>query len=385
MPPRQPNPFRPGFNQPPAELAGRQSVLAAAGEAVDVAALDARTPRPLVIVGSRGVGKTVVLGEIAAHAAETHSWPTAAIEIRPNASFTGQLVDRLRAVTALFEQARPGRPLQVTAAKVKATVLGVGGEVTVTRSAEPAPRGHLLEAALSAACEAALDHDSGLVIAVDELQLARRGELADLAATLQEHVPDGWPLVVATAGLATIRDPQRSVTYLERGEWHELGLLDDAATRQALIAPAESAGRPFADDRAVQPLLAASGGYPYAIQVLGHHAWRSSTGSTRITTEHSRQAVDAAEQDMAAGLYAGRWQDASKKERQYLAALAELTVGGSDVTGGDVAAALGEPSSAVSYLRDRLLRKGTLFTEGRRLRLLSPGMAEWIVRNHQDR
>ena len=67
---RQPNPYRPGFNQSPGVLAGRDEALTAVREALEVAALDGRTPRPLVLVGTRGVGKTVLLGEIAAIAAE---------------------------------------------------------------------------------------------------------------------------------------------------------------------------------------------------------------------------------------------------------------------------------------------------------------------------
>lgn len=375
---RQPNPYRPGFNQAPTELAGREPVLAAAREALDIAALDARTPRPLVLVGSRGVGKTVVLGEIAAIAAETYSWLTVAIEIRPSTPFTAPLVQRLQTARDLFDQVEPGRGLEVTEAKVRANVFGLGGEVTVTKDQTghhpPLP----LDAALSATCAAALTRKSGLVLTIDELQLAKREELADLAATLQEHVPDGWPLVVAVAGLPTIRDPQRSVTYLERGEWHELGLLDYSDTLQALTAPAKAAGRPFTADGA-PPLAEASGGYPYAIQVLGHHAWRASTGSDQITTEHSARADTAGQQDLAAGLYAARWHDASPKEREYLQTLARLTTSLGDVTGGDIAAHLVRPPSAVSYLRDRLLKKGTLFTDGRYLRFPIPGMATWIT------
>ena len=75
---------------------------------------------------------------------------------------------------------------------------------------------------------------AGLVVTIDELQLAAREELADFAATLQQHIPDDWPLVVIVAGLPSIRDAHRGVTYLERGEWQALGLLDDVATRTAL-------------------------------------------------------------------------------------------------------------------------------------------------------
>lgn len=376
------NPFRPGFNQPPVELAGRTEILAAAREALDVAALDGRTPRPLLLVGTRGVGKTVVLGEIAELAGEVHSWPTAAVEVRPNGRFVARLVARLEAVAALFEQAPPGRRLQISSATLRAGALGIGGEVSLTPVSSPAsPAG--LERALTAACSAALGRGGGLVVAIDELQLATRDELADLTATLQEQVAAGWPLVVVAAGLPKLRAPRRSVTYLERGEWHELGLLGWRATLQALSIPAEQAARPFVAS-AADRLATASGGYPYAIQVFGHHAWRASAGCAQITQEHAAKAVQAAEAELAAGLYAARWSDASPVEQGYLRALAELAASGAGTSGADVASALDRSPQAVSYLRDRLLKKGTIFAQGRDLTFVVPGMAAWVLDQSAD-
>ena len=37
-----------------------------------------------------------------------------------------------------------------------------------------------------------------------------------------------------------------------------------------------------------------------------------------------------------------------------------------------------ESTKAVSYLRDRLIKKGTLLVESRSLRFPTPGMAAWI-------
>ncbi len=227
---------------------------------------------------------------------------------------------------------------------------------------------------MTAAAEAAIGCGGGLVITVDELQLADRAELANFAAVLQQHVGDHWPLVVAGAGLPSLRERDRSVTYLERGEWHELGLLGRADTLEALTGPAAEAHRPM-DQEAAQLLTEASGGYPYAIQVLGHHAWRASHGHERIGPDHARAGLSAAQRDLSAGLYASRWNDASPREREYLAALARLPEGSG---GGDVARELGEPTSKVSYLRDRLIKKGTLFPERGALRFLVPGMAQWI-------
>lgn len=62
------NPYRPGFNQAPLTLAGRGQVIEGLVEALEIAALDARTPPPVLLVGARGLGKTVLLGEISARA-----------------------------------------------------------------------------------------------------------------------------------------------------------------------------------------------------------------------------------------------------------------------------------------------------------------------------
>jgi len=384
LPTRTPNPFRPGFNQPPLALAGREPILAAVREALAVAALDARTPRPVVLTGGRGVGKTVLLGEAAIIAAEEYSWLTVPVEVRPDRPFTPYLVDRLTAATELYRQARTSRRrMEVTGATLRATVLGVGAELELSRSAAAAsaPDAPRLDHTLAATIEAALALGAGLVLTVDELQLASRSELADLAATLQQHVPDDWPLVVILAGLPSLREAQResrrAVTYLERGEWHVLGLLDAAATAEALAEPARQAGRPMTDG-ARGVLAEASGGYPYAIQVLGHHAWRASTGSATIEERHARAAAASAEADLAAGLYTSRWHGASPKEQEYLAALAQLLAVHGTAGGADVARALGRTTQQVSYLRDRLIRKGTIFAEAGTLVFAVPGMADWV-------
>jgi hypothetical protein len=184
--------------------------------------------------------------------------------------------------------------------------------------------------------------------------------------------------VTILAGLPSMQDPKRMVTYLERGEWHTLGLLSPEDATKALAGPALSAGRPMSNE-AARLLADASGGYPYAVQVVGHHTWRASHDTPSITARHAEQGIAAAQRDLAAGLYSSRWQDSAPREKDYLRALSQLLLSGRHPTGGDVARALGETGPAVSYLRDRLLRKGTIYTEGAALRLAVPGMAEWIA------
>ncbi len=376
---RQVNPYRPGFAQHPLLLAGRGAVLAGAREALDVAALDGRMPRPLVLVGVRGVGKTVALNEISRLAATQHSWTGVHVEVKPRTSFLAELVDRLAAAGQLLTQSPSSARMQLTETRVRAGAFGVGGEAGFTRSSS-APPADVVESALAATIDAALEKASGIVLTVDEVHLATREDLATVTAALQRHVPDGWPVVFAVAGLPSLRDPRSSVTYLERGEWHELGLLGPVDTREALIEPARLAGRPM-DAKAADVLAAATGGYPYAVQVFGHHAWRASAGSAVITADHAQQAGRAAQADLASGLYAGRWHDATAKEREYLAAMAAHLVDTGAAAHADIARLVGKKPAALSYLRARLLAKGTIFSDGGSLRFLVPGLADWILNN----
>ncbi len=374
---RVPNPYRPGFNQAPLALAGRQRVVGAIDEALAVAALDGRTPRPLVLAGTRGVGKTVILGEAAARAADTYSWLTAPVEIRSQTPFIPQLIEQLIAIRDLYRQTKAGSKITVTGATVRAAVLGVGGEIELTRAQQRATPALPLDVALSEACTAAAERDAGVVITIDELQLAAKSELGDFAAALQQHVPDNWPLVVVLAGLPNIRGTHKGVTYLERAEWHAISLLGHDDTIEALQAPAKSAGRPMTDEAAAK-LAEASGGYPYAIQLIGHHAWRASTGDTTIDVSHVDLAIREAHEELAAGLYLARWEDSSEREREYLAALAGLSAASDRVTGGMVAADLKKTSKAVSWVRDSLIHKGTIFAEGDAIRFSIPGMGDWL-------
>lgn len=374
------NPYRPGFNQSPAVLAGRGDITDSVTEAFEVAAFDGRTPRPVLLAGSRGVGKTVLLEEARRIAAEQHSWVSASIEVHPGHPFTPTLLARLREAERTYSQTPPdGRDWRVGRASVKASVAGVGGEVELTRTTTGRPpAGEELATALTDVMEVALRLDAGLLLTVDEAHLAGKDELASLAALLQEAVTRRWPLVAVLAGLPSMQDLRRTVTYLERGEWHHLGLLSPSDTREALTGPAHAAGRPM-EDEAADHLVAASGGYPYAIQVFGHHAWRASRGAPAIDASHARAGSEAAERELAAGLYSSRWTDCSDREREYVTALARLVTGGARPIGADVARALGEQPAAVTYLRARLQQKGTIYPEGRALRFAVPGMAEWIV------
>ena len=63
--------------------------------------------------------------------------------------------------------------------------------------------------------------------------------------------------------------------------------------RQALVEPARRAGRPFEPD-AAELMLDHIGGYPFAVQIYGREAWRSSQGAAAIDRGAVQRALPAA-------------------------------------------------------------------------------------------
>lgn len=373
------NPYRPGFNEPPKELAGREAVLEDLREAIEVVALDGRTPRPTLLVGARGVGKTVLLAEAAAIGGSRFGWPRVHVEMRPETPFTPDLIDAIGRTTELFEQPPAKRALRTESVTVRAGVPGVGGEVRFARpTTEPGDPTPALRPALTGLADLAIGLGSGVVLTLDEAHLAERRELAALAALLQEGTGERWPFVVAIAGLPSMRAPEHSVTYLERGAWHELGVLNREDTVRALRRPAESGGRPMDEDAALI-LAYASGGYPFAVQLYGHYAWRASTGAERIDAAAANAALPRAHEELERGLYAARWTAASPSQKRYLVAIAAVAASGGQTTARAVADELGRTPKQLSTVRDELIKQGTLTVEGEELRFTIPGMGTFVL------
>ncbi len=332
-----------------------------------------------MVVGPRGVGKTVLLCEVASRAGATYGWPWLHVEVEAHRPFTPALLFKIAALESALTEVPAGRRFRASEAVLRAQLAGLGGEVQFARDPVGLSTPLELQQALTKLVEAARARDSGFVLTVDELQLADGTELSPLAAALQHATRESWPVVVAGAGLPGMRDPSRSITYFERSEWFEIGILSESDTVLALSGPAEEAGRPL-DDDAAHYLARCSGGYPYAVQLYGHHAWRASTGQDSIDLEAARSAEATARVQLEHGLYANRWAQTPQAERRYLAAAAEVAVAGGPVTGRAVAAHLGVPGQRLSVVRARLIHRGTLTAEGEVLNFAVPGMATYVLR-----
>src|SRR5262245_30381823 len=203
------NPFAPGAGTPPPELAGRDELR----ETVRVAVERIRQGRPtksVLMVGLRGVGKTVLLDRMRDDA-ETTGLQTMRVEAPEGRSLPAMLAPQLRqALLRLSRNAKAKdlaeRALRGLAGFAKALKVKFGDiEVGLDFDPEPglADNGdleHDLQALLEAVGAAAKDGDTACVMFVDEMQYIPEKELAALITALHRAAQRSLPIVLVGAG-----------------------------------------------------------------------------------------------------------------------------------------------------------------------------------------
>lgn len=368
MDPRR-NPYAPGAGAPPPELAGRDALIEKAAIALD-RIRSGRHDKSMILVGLRGVGKTVLLNRVQLDAEERgiHGMRLEAPEDR---SLPGILapamrtallkLDRARAATAVGKKAMRALAGFVGAMKIKYGDVEVGLEIEPEKGL--ADSGDLdvdLTDLLVAVGEAARERSTAFGVFVDELQYVEENQLASLITALHRCAQKQLPITLFGAGLPQIvGQTGRAKSYAERlFDFPEVGALEEAAARLALTAPAEKEGVVF-ESAALDEILAQTQGYPYFLQEWGKHAWSVAPASP-ITAEHVRVASIHALADLDASFFRVRFDRLTPAEKNYLRAMA--TLGPGPHRSGDIAEQLGRKVNSLGPARSALIAKGMVFS-----------------------
>lgn len=378
--PSQPNPYTPGAGDRPRALVGRSDQLALA-ESVRTQLEAGYSANSLIYVGLRGVGKTVLLKEIAGRLAQA-GWYAPYVELR-----RGLAVDvALAAVADRFaSHLRPGAKLtrrvrQLLSRGGGLQVLGSGGAVGPGRSV---PAYDDLARVLTPLGEAARDDGLGIALIADELQLVSLASLGALVHVVQD-LRDRLPFAFIGAGLPHLPSYiARAATYTERFRYEPTDNLHEDEARAAVVEPAAGEGVRWADD-ALGKVVTVADGYPYFLQLYAFEAWEAAAREgliQTITLGHVEAGVPYAHRQIETGIYRARFDGATESERRYLFAMSGLMeTEGDRVRSGDVARVLGRGLSAVSPTRDALIRKGLVHSPDHGLLAFSiPGFRQYVV------
>jgi AAA ATPase domain len=363
------NPYSPGAGSPPPELAGRDRVREQAH--IAMARIKIGNPaKSVLMVGLRGVGKTVLLDKIRQDA-ETNGILTIRMEAPEERSLPALLAPQLRLALlklSRVEQAKAvaERGLKALAGFARALRVKFGDiEVGLDFDPEPglADNGDLegdLAALLEQVGNAARSAGTTLVIFIDELQYVEEEQFAALITALHRCSQSSLPLTVVGAGLPQLRAlAGRAKSYAERlFNYPTIGPLSDEDAALAITKPAREQGVEFTD-HAVAAIIAKTHGYPYFLQEWGKHSWdiaQQSPISEKDVQAASNEAIAALDESF----FRVRFDRLTPTEKVYLRAMAELGAG--PHRSGDIGDVLGRASSSLGPVRSSLILKGMVWS-----------------------
>jgi hypothetical protein len=348
-----------------------------------------RPERSLVLTGLRGVGKTVMLNTLRSQAIN-RLWGTGKIEARPDQSLRRPLGAALHmAVREIAPHHRAPDRIDEFLAVLKAFALRANSPTAKLRERwqpgidVPAASGRAdsgdieidLVELFTDAASVATDVGTGIALFIDEMQDLGNDDVSALCAACHELSQLGAPLIVVGAGLPHLPAVLSAAkSYSERlFRYQRIDRLDRIAADQALCAPAARENVEY-EPKALDLLYEKSGGYPYFVQAYGKATWDHAPAN-RITVSDVRVAAPEAEAELAVGFFGSRYERATPAEREYMRAMAGLSLG-ADTDGvsgpaddadaavptAEIARSLARKPASLSPARDALIKKGLIYS-----------------------
>lgn len=363
------NPFSPGAGSPPPELVGRDDILKKAKILLG-RIYQGRCEKSILMIGLRGVGKTVLLNEIE-RMAKRANYNTIILEAHEDKTLAALLMPHLRRLlfeldrmADFSEKVRRGLGVLksfISGIKVRISEIEFGLDIEPERGT--ADSGDLevdLANLFIAIAEAAQDRKTAIALLIDEIQYLSEKELSALIMAMHRIQQLQLPLVLVGAGLPILtRLAGESKSYAERlFEFPEIGPLNPADEVKALQEPAAHMGIKFKKD-AINEIVQLTHGYPYFIQEWGYQSWNHADKSP-ISLSDVQAATTTVIKRLDQNFFRVRFDRLTPREKDYLRAMAYL--GSETRRSGDIADVLGVKVNSLGPVRAKLINKGMIYS-----------------------
>ena len=324
----------------------------------------------MMLVGLRGVGKTVLLDKMMRDA-EGIGVIAIRIEAPEGRSLPAMLAPQLRLALLKLSRIEAAKDVAIRglralagfASKLKVTFKDI--EVGLDYEPEPglANNGDLegdLTMLLEEVGKAAQAAKTLVAIYIDELQYVLEPQMAALISSLHRCAQRELPIIVIGAGLPQLRGRMgEAKSYAERlFDFPEIGPLEPKDATDAIVKPAENEGV-CVDADAVALILSYTKGYPYFLQEWGKHAWDIASDH-KITKDDVQAASNEAIAALDESFFRVRFDRLTPTEKKYLRAMA--TLGAGPHRSGDIAGALSRDSQSLGPIRSSLISKGMIWS-----------------------
>lgn len=361
------NPFAPGAGNRPPELAGRSAILEAAKVACGRAVLG-RNARSIMLLGLRGVGKTVLLNEIGRNA-DQEGLLVSRVEAPEGESLARLIFPEMRKVmrslsgveTARHLAMRGLRGLRNFAAIFKIEMAGV--EVGMDPEPGLAETGDLkydLPDLFTLIGKAAQAAGRGWLLLIDEVQYLSEADLSALIVALHRISQDGLPVLMVGAGLPQVaRLAGEAKSYSERlFHYPAVGALDPVSAGQAVEKPLVEEGASIAPE-ALGIIVGRTQGYPFFLQEWASAVWENSEGP-EVTPADVESAYAETLARLDEGFFKVRIDRLTKTEVQFVKAMAQL--GDGPYAMADIAKSMGRSQQSLGPARASIISKGMVFS-----------------------
>lgn len=331
------NPFKPTAGAEPPVLAGRKKVI---DDFTDGLTEGPGAPGRLMrISGPRGSGKTVLLTELG-DIAKGKGWVV--VDETAGKGLVDRITERL---VRQLPEANASMDIDLGFVKAHAGVSsGTGGADIRTVLDEAAGR----------------IGKKGVLVTVDEVQDADKGEMAAISQAVQHLIREKKDVAFVFAGLTMgVADfiNGEAMTFLRRAKAEQLKSIPDDDVAAAFEKTFGDSGMPIAGN-ALSDAVAATGGYAYMVQLVGYNVWKVARRhfgeSPAVTTEDVREGAEMAMEDYVEAVIEPALSRLSKRAMSYL-----VEMSGSDgpSSTGCVAKSLGVPAQSLSNVRASLIAK----------------------------
>jgi len=327
------NPFRPSAGSTPPDVIGRSGLLDDFAEGLSQGA--GAPGLQLIVTGERGTGKTIMLG-VAQDLASAHGWDVIA------ETATEGFFDRIGGTMR--------RHFDHQGADTDASV---SSQILPERQVDWRTSGENL---------LGLPDGTGLIITLDEVHAADRGELDKLAAGVQHFMEQRLPVGLVVAGLpAAVTEllNESGSTFLRQASRIDLPKLEVRDVERSFDETFTAAGFDVAPG-VITRAADATGGYPFLVQLVGYFLWREAEDNGgKLTAASADRSVERAYEWNARTVLDAALSAASVGEVEFLCAMAE-DEGPSAAE--DIGRRMGVISGLVRHYRAGLMAAGLIET-----------------------
>ena len=326
------NPYRPGAGHPPPYLAGRED------EKHRFSQLLNQHPvlRNVVLTGLRGIGKTVLLEEFQKMAGQ-NGWVWVGSDLSESSggqteeNLARRIITDLSVVTSQMVMAEGERQeMGFAGGKIKTAQRLDSPLLEEIYRGTPGLALDKLKTVLEVGWSALMQKNGhkGIVFAYDEAQNLADNRAKDeyplalLLDTFQALQRKNLPLLLVLTGLPTLFPKLvEARAYAERMfEMMELGPLDEAASRKAILKPLDIGQWPVRfTDESVATIVDRSSGYPYFIQFICREIYNAWTEDANVPVALA-PIIEKLDRDF----FSGRWDRATDRQRDFMRVIAGL-------------------------------------------------------------